>query len=71
MAACLPQAGVLGNIIPLRFITGKSAVSRPNTHRATADMPAMGERKKRNRAAAQGRRGEKFRDCNAEAAAII
>jgi hypothetical protein len=30
-----------GNIIPLRFITGKSSVSRPNTHRATADMPAI------------------------------
>ena len=35
------MAGFFGNIISLRFITGKSSVQRPNTHRTTADMPAI------------------------------
>jgi len=34
-------AGFFGKVISLRFITGKSPVPRPNTHRATADMPAI------------------------------
>jgi hypothetical protein len=36
-----------GNIISLRFITGKSSVPRPNTHRAIADMPAITQRQAR------------------------
>jgi len=34
-------AGFVGHIISLRSITGKSSVSRPDTHRTTADMPAI------------------------------
>ena len=29
--------------VSLRFITGKSAMSRPNTHRNAADMPAIAQ----------------------------
>ena len=34
-------------VIPLRCITGKSPVPRPNTHRTTADMAAIGGRAKK------------------------
>ena len=34
-------------IISLRYIMGKSPVSRPNTHRATDDMPAIADIKTR------------------------
>jgi hypothetical protein len=47
--APLPQeiswAGIFANIISLRFITGKSSVARPNTHRTAADMPAAAGRR--------------------------
>ena len=40
-APCPEQVGA----ISLRFIMGKSPVSRPKTHRTTADMPAIGQEK--------------------------
>jgi len=48
------SGGVFGHIISLRFITGKSPVSRPSTHRNTADMPAIAAKEpKQSKAAAK------------------